>query len=76
MREPGRNVHVVGWLGLGSRGFFIIYIYLLLLLIFFFLGGGGGGTGCFLFVVAQHLFHAIHSQSPSRTLGQYTRDLG
>ena len=23
-----------------------------------------------LFVVAQHWFHAIHSQSPSRTLGQ------
>ena len=38
----------------------------------------GGGTGCFLFVclfvVAQHWFHAIHSQSPSRTLGQDTRD--
>ena len=27
-----------------------------------------------LFVVAQHWFHAIHSQSPSRTLGQDTRD--
>ena len=39
---------------------------------------GVGGTGCFfvcLFVVAQHWFHAIHSQSPSRTLGQDTRDL-
>ena len=57
LRELGRNVHVVGWLG----------------------GGGGGGvTGCFvcLFVVAQHWFHAIHSQSPSRTLGQDTQDLG
>ena len=29
-----------------------------------------------LFVVAQHWFHAIHSQNPSRTLGQDTRDLG
>ena len=40
-------------------------------------GRRGGGTGCFLFVclfVAQHWFHAIHSQSPSRTLGQDTRD--
>ena len=27
-----------------------------------------------LFVVAQHWFHAIHSQSPSRTLGQVARD--
>ena len=40
------------------------------------MGGGGGGTGCFcLFGVAQHWFHAVHSQSPSRTLGQDTRDL-
>ena len=44
---------------------------------------GGGGVGghwlCFvvvLFVVAQHWFHAIRSQSPSRTLGQDTQDLG
>ena len=59
--ELGSDVHVVGWLGLGA-------------------GGGGGGTFCFcfyvcLFVVAQHWFHAIHGQSPSRTLGQDTRDL-
>ena len=62
---------MVSWHGLGGWG-----------------GGGGGGGGhwlfCFvlfclfvcLFVVAQHWFHAIHSQSPSRTLGQDTRDLG
>ena len=61
-RELGRDVHVVGWLGLGG-------------------GEEGGGTGCVLFVclfvvVAQHWFHAIHSQSPSRTLRQDTRDLG
>ena len=43
-------------------------------------GGRGGGTGCFfvlfvcLFVVAQHWFYAIHSQSPSQTLGQVARD--
>ena len=43
---------------------------------------GGEGRGalavffCFcLFVVAQHWFHAIHNQNPSRTLGQDTRDL-
>ena len=44
--------------------------------------GGGGGRWLFLFlfvclfVVAQHWFHTIHSQNPSRTLGQDTRDLG
>ena len=52
---------MVGWLGLGGGG------------------GGGGALAVFvfvcLFVVAQHWFHTIHSQSPSRTLGQDTRDL-
>ena len=42
--------------------------------------GWGEGHWLFLFVclfgVAQHWFHAIPSQSPSRTLGQDTRDLG
>ena len=42
------------------------------------LGGGGGGEHWLffvcLFVVAQHWFHAIHSQSPTGTLGQDTRD--
>ena len=63
LRELGRNVHVVGWLGLGGWGW---------------VGGGGHWLFLFvcLFVVAQHWFHAIHRQSPSRTLGQDTRDLG
>ena len=65
MRELGKNVHVVGWLGLGGWGWG---------------GGGGGALAVFVFVclfgVAQHWFHAIHSQNPSRTLGQDTRDLG
>ena len=65
LRELGRNIFVVGWLGLGG-----------------WWGGGGGQGGLHwlffvcLFVVAQHWFHAIHSQSPSRTLGPDTRDLG
>ena len=56
-RKLGRDVHVVGWLGLGGGG-----------------GGGGALVVFCLFVVAQHSFHAIHSQSPSGTLGQDTRD--
>ena len=49
-----------------------------------FSGSGSAYPHCFLLllflffvvvvVVAQHWFHAIHSQSPSRTLGQDTRD--
>ena len=63
LRDLGRNVHVVGWLGLGGGGWgggvsMCVCV------------GGGGGGGALavfvcLFVFARHWFHAIHSQSPS-----------
>ena len=55
LRELDRDIHLVGWLGLGAGERHWLFFV------------------C-LFVVAQHWFHAIHSQSPSRTLGQDTRD--
>ena len=39
LRELGRNVHVVGWLGLGGRGVWVCVC-----------GGGGGGHWLFLLV--------------------------